>query len=56
MNSSQKYLIGVIVAFLPALSGCLNHFAIKADVEADGGISEASENEVNEDAGEEATR
>lgn len=35
MNRSQRYLALVLVAFLPSLSGCLEHFSLKADVDYD---------------------
>lgn len=43
MNLSQKYILLVIAGLAPSLSGCLDHFRLKADVDYDASSAEVED-------------
>lgn len=46
---THRYLALVLIAFAPSLSGCLGHYALKADVDYDGSSDSESKEETSEE-------
>lgn len=53
MNRTQRYLSLVLIGFLPSLSGCLEHFRLKADVDVE---TDVNAEEVDQQVDSEAKR
>lgn len=47
MNKTNRYLALCLIGFLPELSGCLQQFHLKADIEADT-VTESEEESSDE--------